>query len=75
MYCKRWELEDMALSPTERTRKALHGTMNGLEGFLTFTMETGEDFASSWLATLDTDLKVTATNRVEYKHYVKTNVQ
>ena len=46
----------MALSPTERTQKALHGTMNGLEGFLTFTMETGEDFASSWLATLDTDL-------------------
>ena len=30
-YCKRWELEDVDVSPTERTRKVLHGTMSDIE--------------------------------------------
>ena len=70
-YCKRWEIEDENLSPTERTRRVLHGTMMDLEHSLKFTMETGEDFSSGWLATLDTDLKVTEENRVDYKCYEK----
>ena len=71
VYCKRWEIEDRALSPVERTKRVLRGTMGGLEDFLTFTMETQEDFPSVWLATLDTDLQVTEQNRVEYNYYEK----
>ena len=71
LYCKKWEMEDSALSPVERTKRVIHGTMGGLEDFLTFTMETQEDFPSGWLATLDTDLQVTEENRVEYKYYEK----
>ena len=42
-----------------------------MEDFLTFTMETGEDFQSGWLASLDTDLKMTNLNQVEYRFYEK----
>ena len=34
------------------------GTMKGLYGFLEFTTEAEEDFAGSWLPTLDTKLRV-----------------
>ena len=34
-------------------------------------METKEDFASGWLATLDTDLSVNENNTIEYKFYEK----
>ena len=70
-YCRRWELEDSDLTPTERTKRVLHGSMRDIEEFLNFTMETGEDFDSGWLATLDTDLQVNSGNRVEYKFYQK----
>ena len=70
-FCRRWELEDQVLTPTERTRRVLHGTMCGIAEFLTFTMETGEDFASGWLPTLDTDLKVKEDNQVQYTFYEK----
>ena len=59
------------MSPTGRTRNVLHGTMQDIEKFLNFTMETCEDFTSGWLATLDTDLQISETNRVEYKYYEK----
>ena len=48
IYCKRWEIEDRVLSPVERTKRVLHGTMGGLEDFLTFTMETQDDFPSGY---------------------------
>ena len=63
-FCRRWELEDQELTPTERTRRVLHGTMMGIEDFLNFTMETGEDFSSGWLATLATDLRMGYNNQV-----------
>ena len=71
VFCKRWEQEDREISPTERTKRILHGTMMDIEDFLKFTVETGEDFVSGWLATLDTDIRVTEKNVVEYKYYEK----
>ena len=68
-YCKAWEMEDSAISPTVRTMRVLEGTMKGVEGCLRFTMECGEDFESGWLATLDTDLGVSEQNVVNYKFY------
>jgi hypothetical protein len=40
---KKREEEDKMISATERTRRALGGTMGGIEEYLVFTMETGED--------------------------------
>ena len=71
MFCKRWEQEDLQLSPVERTKRAIHGTMMDLENFLKFTMETGEEFEGGWLPTLDTKLRVEMNNRVLYTHYEK----
>ena len=71
MFCKRWEQEDFELSPIERTKRAIHGTMIDLENFLTFTMETGEEFEGGWLPTLDTKLRVEKNNKVLYTHYEK----
>ena len=71
MFCSKWEQEDANISPTERTKNIIDGTMEGLEAFLKFTMETKEDFSSGWLATLDTDLLVSENNRIEYKFYEK----
>ena len=67
LFCKRWEVEDSQLTPTERTRRVIHGSMVGVESFLRFTMETGEDFNGKWLPTLDTELKVREDNRVLYR--------
>ena len=71
VFCKRWETEDADLSPVERTRRILYGTMQDLEEFLNFTMETVDDFATGFLPTLDTDLGVTELNEVLYKFYEK----
>ena len=43
-YCKRWEQEDIEISPRERSRIFLYGTMSALEDFLSFTVETADDF-------------------------------
>ena len=43
-YSKRWEVEDKDLTRMELTKRILQGTMTGLESYLVFTMETGEDF-------------------------------
>jgi hypothetical protein len=70
-YCKRWEEEDADLSGLEVTKRILEGTMGGLEEYLTFTMETEEDFQNNWLATLDTELKVNENNIIMYRFYEK----
>ena len=78
LFCKRWEHEDRDLTPTERTRRVIQGTMMDIESFLRFTMETEEDFVSGWLPTLDTDLRVVNNNTVQYTFYekpVSSNVQ
>ena len=46
-------------------------TMKGVETYLNFTVESGEDFEGGWLPTLDTNLKVDNTNQVQIKFYEK----
>ena len=67
----RWEKEDQELSSSEITRRAMLGTLNGVEDYLEFTMETGEDFVDQWLPTLDTSLWVDGNNQVLYRFYEK----
>ena len=70
-FSEEWEREDMSLSPTERTKRVMAGTMEGIEDFLEFTMETGEDFVDVWLPTLDTSMRVREDNMVEYRFFEK----
>ena len=68
----KWEQEDQDLTPTEITKNILLGSMMGVEDFLKFTVETDEDPGfGGWLPTLDTSLKVTAENVIQYKFYEK----
>ena len=69
-YCKRWEQEDSQLSGVEISKRIIHGTMQGLETFLDFTMETPDDF-QGWLPTLDTSLQVMENNQVVFKFFEK----
>ena len=57
-FCGRLERGDSELTLTERTTNVVHGTMQGLEEYLVFTMETGEEFVDNCLPTLDTSLRV-----------------
>ena len=70
-FCKKWELEDWELGPEEVTRRVIAGTMGGVEEYLNFTTEVGEDFPGGWLPTLDTSLRVTPENKIQYKFYEK----
>ena len=69
-YCEKWRVEDKTLSKTEVTKRIVHGTMTGIDSFLEFTMETGEDF-DGWLPSLDTNLAVEDNNIINYKFYEK----
>ena len=44
VYCKRWEQEDSAVSGEQSTREILGATINGIEDFLDFNVESGEQF-------------------------------
>ena len=66
-----WQEEDQKLSSTEITKRVLLKSMDGVENYLKFTGETGEDFEGGWLPTLDTNLKVTKENKVLFKMYEK----
>ena len=52
-YRREWETEDELLSPVERTKRVIHGSMVGVTKCLKFTTETCEDFEDGWLPTLD----------------------
>ena len=67
----KWELEDYATTPERRTKEILAKTMEGVEDYLTFTMESGEDFEGGWLPTLDTALKVGNNNQIQFRFYEK----
>ena len=72
VFCQKWVVEDQNLTPTERTKRVLAMTMQGIEHFLEFTYETCEDDGfDGWLPTLDTCLRVGEENLVEYKYYEK----
>ena len=65
-FMKEWELEDALLSPTERTKRVVGGSMSGLTECLTFTTETSEEFADGWLPKLGFKLWVSIENIIEY---------
>ena len=48
----------------ERTKRALHASMQGLKSCLAFTVETGDEFADGWLPTLDMKLSITSDNKI-----------
>ena len=67
-----WQQEDATLSPTEVIKRALLGSMEGVEPYLKFTVESGEDPGfNGWLPTLDLNIMVTNNNQVRYKYYEK----
>ena len=72
LYSKKWELEDMrgAVTPEQKTSSILLESMQGVETYLKFTVETPEDF-DGWLPTLDTNLRVEGNNQVSYMFYEK----
>ena len=70
-YKKEWEEEDYLLSPTERTKRVVHSSMQGLTKCLTFTVETSEEFTDGWLPTLDFKIRVNSRNQIEYNFYEK----
>ena len=45
--------------------------MKGIAEYLKFTFESGEEYPDKWLPTLDTSLRVSPSNIVEYKYYEK----
>ena len=70
-FCEEWALEDSFKSPTERTKDAMMGSLDGLIECLRFTVETGEEFEQYWLPTLDLSLKVDEMNQVQYQFFEK----
>ena len=71
VYCKRWEMLDKELEPEEITRRVLAGSMENVEEYLSFTTEVGGEFKDGWLPTLDTALRITPENKIQYKFYEK----
>ena len=70
-FCKRWRMEDMEIPGERRTKEILGQSMQGVESYLKFTMESGEDFQGGWLPTLDTTLRVEEDNSIMYRYYEK----
>ena len=53
------------------TKRVILGTLDEVEPFLRFTIESQEDFPTGWLPTLDTSLRVNGKNQIEFKFYEK----
>ena len=70
-YCERWRMEDKDTSNEKRTKEILGKTMENVEEYLSFPVESGEDFKEGWLLTLDTTIKVEEDNTVMYRFYEK----
>ena len=70
-FCRKWEQEDKGISGLERTRRILAGSMGIIEPYLEFTTETGDDFEDGWLPTLDTALRISEDNTVQFKFWEK----
>ena len=68
-------MEDSNLSGTERTKRLILESLKGIESYLDFTVESGEDEEyrkdGGWLPTLDTSMKVEDNNQVVFKFYQK----
>ena len=61
----------MSVSGELRTKELIKNTLSGLESFLEFTVESGEEFDNGWLPTLDTSLKVGERNQILYRFFEK----
>ena len=59
LYCQEWEDEDGNISPLERTRRVIQGSVGGILKGVELTLETADDFGGKWLPTLDVQLRVT----------------
>ena len=59
------------MSGKGRTKHILGKTMEGMEDYLEFTVESGNEFEGGWLPTLDVNLKVIEGNQVQFKFYEK----
>ena len=70
-YCKQWEVEDSTKTITARTKSAIGESMLGMTACLDFTVETGEEYQSNWLPTLDMSLSVRGDNIILYQFYEK----
>ena len=70
LFCRTWEQEDRGKSGDKITKDVLLGTMQGVENYLAFTAEVGEEF-DGWLPTLDTNMMVDRNKKVLYKHFEK----
>ena len=64
-------MEDGQVTPEKRTKDILAQTMQGVEEYLAFTMESGEDFEGGWLPTLDTALRVGEDNLIQFRFFEK----
>ena len=71
VYCLRWEIEDKDKTPMDITMHVLKETVKGVADYLQFTFESGEDYEDGWLPTLDTNIRVSKDNIVQYKYYEK----
>ena len=71
LFNLKWEREDQELTDIEITKRVILGTLNGVEDYLRFTIETEEDFMDRWLPTLDTKLRVDGSNQVLHGFYEK----
>ena len=58
-------------SAMARTSEEICKTLNSTMDFLTFTMETEEDFSDTWLPTLDVKTKINSSGKISYKFYKK----
>ena len=48
----------------KRTKEILGKTMENIEDYMSFAVESGEDFSDGWLPTLDTTIRVEEDNTV-----------
>ena len=73
VYCGQWRDEDRlkGLTPLQKTTEILSGMMNSICGYLTLTMETGDDFQDGRLPTLDLSIWIGRDNTVLYVVFEK----
>ena len=71
VYSVRWENEDHDRTGLDITKDIIKESINGIYDFLDFTVETGDEFEDGWLPTLDTSLRVSSKNIIEYKYFEK----
>ena len=70
-FTKRWEQEDRSITGEQRTKEIIKNTLMGVEQYLEFTVESGEEFVDGWLPTLDTSLKVGEQNQILFRFFEK----